>query len=64
MMKNKVVFFEISASNFKQAKVFYEQVFDWKVELGGDEGAMGFYGRLRRSGRERHGSLAKHQKAT
>ena len=27
-MKNKVVFFEIPASNFKQAKDFYEQVFD------------------------------------
>ena len=42
MMKNKVVFFEIPASNFKQAKKFYEKVFDWKVELWGDEGAMAY----------------------
>jgi len=41
-MKNKVVFFEIPASNFKQAKKFYEKVFDWKVELWGDEGAMAY----------------------
>jgi predicted enzyme related to lactoylglutathione lyase len=40
MMKNKVVLFEIPASHFKQAKEFYEAVFDWKVELWGDEGAM------------------------
>ncbi|HET7909094.1 MAG TPA: hypothetical protein VFL19_00175, partial [Nitrospira sp.] len=39
-MKNKVAFFEIPASNFVQAKAFYEKVFDWKVELWGDEGAM------------------------
>jgi predicted enzyme related to lactoylglutathione lyase len=39
-MKNKVVFFEIPASNFTQAKEFYEKVFDWKVQLWGDEGAM------------------------
>jgi len=39
-MKNKVVFFEIPASNFEQAKAFYERVFDWKVELSADEGAM------------------------
>ena len=42
VMKNKVVFFEIPASNFKQAKKFYEKVFDWKVELWGDEGAMAY----------------------
>lgn len=41
-MKNKVVFFEIPASNFPQAKAFYEKVFDWKVELWGDEGAMAY----------------------
>jgi predicted enzyme related to lactoylglutathione lyase len=41
-MKNKVVFFEIPASNFTQAKAFYEKVFDWKVELSGDEGAMAY----------------------
>lgn len=41
-MKNKVVFFEIPASNFTQAKAFYENVFDWKVELSGDEGAMAY----------------------
>lgn len=39
-MKNKVVLFEIPASNMEQAKQFYEKVFDWKVELWGDEGAM------------------------
>lgn len=39
-MKNKVAFFEIPASNFMQAKAFYETVFDWKVDLWGDEGAM------------------------
>ena len=42
MTKNKVVFFEIPASNFKKAKEFYENVFDWKVELWGDEGAMAY----------------------
>src|SRR4026208_225605 len=41
-MKNKVVFFEIPASNFEQAKAFYERVFDWKVELSADEGAMAY----------------------
>jgi predicted enzyme related to lactoylglutathione lyase len=40
MTKNKVVFFEIPALDFKKAKAFYEKVFDWKVELWGDEGAM------------------------
>lgn len=42
MAKNKVVFFEIPASDFKKAKAFYEKVFDWKVELWGDEGAMAY----------------------
>jgi uncharacterized protein len=42
MNRNKVVFFEIPASNFKKAKEFYEQVFDWKVELWGDDGAMAY----------------------
>lgn len=41
-MKNKVAFFEIPASDFKTAKEFYETVFDWKVDLCGDEGAMAF----------------------
>jgi predicted enzyme related to lactoylglutathione lyase len=41
-MKNKVVFFEIPASNVKEAKTFYEKVFDWKVELWGDEGARAY----------------------
>ena len=41
-MKNKVVFFEIPAANFTQAKAFYEKVFDWKVDLWGDDGAMAF----------------------
>lgn len=39
-MKNPVAFFEVPASDFKKAKEFYETVFDWKVELWGDEGAM------------------------
>ena len=39
-MKNKVVMFEIPSSDFKKAKQFYEAVFDWKVELWGDDGAM------------------------
>jgi predicted enzyme related to lactoylglutathione lyase len=39
-MKNKVVMFEIPASNLKKAKEFYETIFDWKVELWEDEGAM------------------------
>jgi predicted enzyme related to lactoylglutathione lyase len=34
MMKNKVMLFEIPASNFKKAKEFYEKVFDWKVIMG------------------------------
>ena len=42
MNQNKVVFFEIPASNFKKAKEFYETVFDWKVELWGDDGAMAY----------------------
>ena len=40
MNRNKVVLFEIPASNFQKAKQFYETVFDWKVDLWGDEGAM------------------------
>ena len=39
-MKNKVVLFEIPASDLKKAKDFYETVFDWKVDLWHDEGAM------------------------
>ena len=39
-MNNKVVFFEIPASDLKAAKQFYETVFDWKVDVQGDEGAM------------------------
>jgi predicted enzyme related to lactoylglutathione lyase len=42
MKKNKVVFFEVPASNFKKAKEFYERVFDWNVELWGDDGAMAY----------------------
>ncbi|TAK02085.1 MAG: VOC family protein, partial [Candidatus Manganitrophaceae bacterium] len=41
-MKNKVVFFEIPASDFKKAKAFYEKVFDWKVELWEDKGGMAY----------------------
>ena len=39
-MKNKVVMFEIPSSDFRKAKTFYETVFDWKVDLLGDDGAM------------------------
>ncbi len=39
-MKNKVVMFEIPSSDIRKAKQFYEAVFDWKVELWGDDGAM------------------------
>lgn len=39
-MKNKVAYFEIPSSNFPRAKEFYEKVFDWRVELMGEEGAM------------------------
>ncbi|MBI3803119.1 MAG: VOC family protein [Nitrospirae bacterium] len=41
-MKNKVVFFEIPASDMSKAKTFYETVFDWKVEVWEDKGAMAF----------------------
>ncbi|MEP6889334.1 MAG: VOC family protein [Nitrospirota bacterium] len=40
MKKNPVSFFEVPAEDFKKAKEFYERVFDWNVELWGDEGAM------------------------
>src|SRR5262245_58875786 len=39
-MKNKVVLFEIPASDLKKAKTFYETIFDWKVDLWEDEGAI------------------------
>ena len=39
-MKNKVTWFEIPAPDFQKAKQFYETVFDWKVELRGNNGAM------------------------
>jgi uncharacterized protein len=39
-MKNKVVLFEIPTSDVHKAKAFYETVFDWTVDLWGDEGAM------------------------
>jgi predicted enzyme related to lactoylglutathione lyase len=39
-MKNKVVMFEVPASNLKKAKEFYESVFDWKIEIWEDRGAM------------------------
>src|SRR2546428_215665 len=42
MSKNKVVHFEVPASDFKKAKGFYESVFDWKVEMWGDQGAMAY----------------------
>ena len=41
-MKNKVVLFEIPASDLSKAKDFYEKVFDWKIELWRDEGAMAY----------------------
>jgi predicted enzyme related to lactoylglutathione lyase len=37
IMKNKVVMFEIPSSDFKKRSSFDEAVFDWKVELYGDE---------------------------
>ena len=42
MSKNKVVHFEIPAADMKKAKVFYESIFDWKLEMWGDEGAMAY----------------------
>lgn len=39
-MTNKVTMFEVPASDIQKAKAFYERVFDWKVELWGDDGAM------------------------
>jgi predicted enzyme related to lactoylglutathione lyase len=39
-MKNKVVMFEIPASNLQKAKAFYESVFDWTIEIWDDRGAM------------------------
>lgn len=37
-MKNKVVHFEIPASDFKKAKEFYGKIFDWQFENWGDKG--------------------------
>src|SRR5579884_2467208 len=42
MKKNKVVFFEIPASDLPKAKAFYETVFDWKVALFEDRGGMAY----------------------
>lgn len=42
MSKNKVAFFEVPTSDFNKAKAFYERVFDWKIDLWGDEGAMAY----------------------
>jgi predicted enzyme related to lactoylglutathione lyase len=39
-MKNKVVMFEVPASNLRKAKEFYESIFDWKIEIWEDRGAM------------------------
>ena len=39
-MKNKVVMFEVPASSLQKAKEFYESVFDWKIEIWEDRGAM------------------------
>jgi predicted enzyme related to lactoylglutathione lyase len=39
-MKNKVVMFEVPASDLQKAKEFYESIFDWKIELWEDRGAM------------------------
>jgi predicted enzyme related to lactoylglutathione lyase len=36
------VLFEVPASDFRKAKEFYEKIFDWKIELWGDEGAMAY----------------------
>ncbi len=46
MSKNKVVHFEIPASDFKKAKKFYEKVFDWKVIVWGKVGAMAYTTRV------------------
>ncbi len=37
MSKNKVVHFEIPADDFKEAKAFYEKVFDWKLNSMEDD---------------------------
>jgi len=39
-MKNKVTHFEVPSGDFSKSKAFYESVFDWKVEMMGDEYAM------------------------
>jgi predicted enzyme related to lactoylglutathione lyase len=39
-MKNKVVMFEVAASDLQKAKAFYGSVFDWKIEIWEDRGAM------------------------
>lgn len=39
-MRNKACFFEIPAMDFHKTKTFYEKVFDWKVELHGEDGVM------------------------
>lgn len=41
-MKNKIVGFEIPASDFQKAKEFYGAVFDWKIQSCGDQGAMAY----------------------
>lgn len=40
MSKNKVVHFEIPASDIKKAKEFYEKIFNWRFEMYEDKGAM------------------------
>lgn len=40
MAKHKVVHFEIPASDFSKARDFYKEVFDWKLDMWGDEYLM------------------------
>lgn len=40
MAKNKVTHFEIPYTDFKKAKEFYGSIFDWELEMWGDDGIM------------------------
>ena len=39
-MSTKLSFFEIPASNFERAVEFYRNVFNWKINIFGDENEM------------------------
>ncbi|MDR4469010.1 MAG: hypothetical protein MRJ68_12070 [Nitrospira sp.] len=41
-MKNKIVGFEIPASDFQKVSEFYGTVFDWKIKSCGDQSAMAY----------------------